>query len=130
MQITHTPFDPTQYERKLPPDQEAQFWPWLQKNAQEGKISPGDYRYYQLNKVGYDYDFRQAFATGQQPSINPQDGLYHWDDSGKKPNEPTFSRYSIYAKDDMAKYAGDWDQNNNFIPPNIQNPYVEPEGED
>lgn len=55
------------------------------------------------NDSGMDYDLRGAFKAGLQPS--PENG--HWPDTYKKPNHPTFSDQSIYAKD-RPDLAGSW----------------------
>lgn len=62
------------------------------------------------NDSGEDYDLRGAFKAGVKPG---RDG--HWPDTYKKPNHPTFSNESIYAK--MApERAGRW-EGDTFIPP-------------
>jgi hypothetical protein len=55
------------------------------------------------NDSGEDYDLRGAFKAGFQP--DPETG--HWPDVYKKPNHPTFSNQSIYAKD-RPDLAGSW----------------------
>lgn len=107
--------DPKKYETKLPADQEPKFQKWLDDNYKAGKIQKGDYNFYKKNGYGYDYDFRAAFQTGQKPEINPDDKKWHWNDIGKKPNEPTFSNQSKYHGVDGME-GGTWD-GNNFIPP-------------
>jgi hypothetical protein len=52
---------------------------------------------------GYDYDLRGAFKAGLTP--DPKTG--HWPDTFKKPNHPTFSNESIYAKI-RPDLAGQW----------------------
>ena len=52
---------------------------------------------------GVDYDLRGAFKAGLKP--DPVSG--HWPDTFKKPNHPTFSDQSMYAKDAPDK-AGSW----------------------
>lgn len=77
------------YETKLTPEQEKAFQIW------KAKVAPDD--------SGYDYDFRGAFLANQSPDPATQ----HWVDEYKKPNEPTFSTFSIYAKD-RPDLAGTW----------------------
>jgi hypothetical protein len=62
------------------------------------------------NDSGYDYDLRGAFKAGMKP--DPETG--HGDDLFKKPNHPTFSIYSKWAKDFPEK-AGTWD-GDTYIP--------------
>lgn len=57
-----------------------------------------------------DYDYGGAFLAGEQPDTSG-----HWTDRFKKPNHPTFSNESIYAKDAPLK-AGYWN-GDKFIPP-------------
>lgn len=76
------------YETELSPSDEQQFQKW--------KLQ------YAPNDSGEDYDLRGAFKAGLKPSSNG-----HWPDTYKKPNHPTFSNESIYAKDAPSK-AGHW----------------------
>lgn len=92
---TRTPEN--QYETKLSPEAEVQFQEWKAQNA------PKD--------SGQDYDLRGAFASGI--TADPSTG--HWPDAWKKPNHPTFSDQSIYAKYAPEK-AGAWD-GDRYIPP-------------
>lgn len=80
----------------LSPRDEAAFLAWKAKNAP--------------NDSGEDYDYRGAFKAGERPG---RDG--HWTDRFKKPNHPTFSDQSQYAKD-APERAGRWD-GERFIPP-------------
>ena len=66
---------------------------------------------YAPNDSGWDYDLRGAYAAGLQPDSKTG----HWDDTYKKPNHPTFSKYSKFAKD-FPDLAGDWD-GETYIPP-------------
>jgi len=66
---------------------------------------------YATNDSGYDYDLRGAFKAGLTP--DPQTG--HWPDTFKKPNHPTFSVESKYAKF-APNIAGRWD-GETYIPP-------------
>ena len=86
-----------QFETKLSADDEAKFQQW------KAKYAPKD--------SGYDYDLRGAYLDGLTP--NPETG--HWPDKFKKPNHPTFSNESMYAKD-MPERAGSW-QGETYIPP-------------
>ncbi len=88
--------DPSKFDTKLSPTEEAEFQAWKAINA------PHD--------SGVDYDLRGAFKAGMQPGETG-----HWDDQFKKPNHPTFSTYSQYAKD-YPKLAGTWD-GETFIQP-------------
>jgi len=84
------------FDTVLSPAEEASFQAWKKKHA------PKD--------SGQDYDLRGAFKAGFKPDENG-----HWPDLYKKPNHPTFSDQSIYAKDAPDK-AGHWD-GDTFIPP-------------
>lgn len=84
------------FETPLTPKEESAFQKWKQR------IAPND--------SGADYDFRGAFKAGLKPG---EDG--HWPDTYKKPNHPTFSDESIYAKDAPEK-AGHW-ENGEYIAP-------------
>lgn len=78
------------YDTVLSPAEEVAFKKWKDK--------------YAPNDSGADYDLRGAFKTGMKP--DPDTG--HWPDTYKKPNHPTFSDQSIYAKDAPDK-AGSWE---------------------
>ncbi|SRR6266852_489150 len=101
-----------QYETKLSSEEEIKFQTWKQQNA------PKD--------SGEDYDFRGAFKAGEQPGETG-----HWSDVYKKPNHPTFSDQSMYAKD-RPDLAGHWvDENGKpailgktYVPPGAT--YVNP----
>lgn len=93
--------DGLKYNTPLSPEEEAKFQEW------KAKYAPKD--------SGEDYDLRGAFKEGLTP--DPQTG--HWPDTYKKPNEPTFSDQSQYAKD-RPDLAGHWDDKNNFVLPNSQ----------
>ncbi len=80
---------------KLTPREEAQFVDWKQRYA------PDD--------SGEDYDLRGAMKAGFKP--DPETG--HWPDTFKKPNHPTFSDQSQYAKHGT---PGHWN-GDTFIPP-------------
>lgn len=88
---------PTNYETALSPQDEQSFQKWKTTYA------PHD--------SGMDYDLRGAFKEGLTP--DPQTG--HWPDTYKKPNHPTFSVESKYAKD-APDLAGSW-QGDKYIPP-------------
>lgn len=91
------PVDPSKYETKLAPNEEIQFQTW------KAKYAPND--------SGQDYDFRGAYRAGLVPAANG-----HWPDTFKKPNHPTFSNESQYAKD-RPELAGHWD-GDTYVPPN------------
>jgi hypothetical protein len=84
------------YETELTDEEEKGFKAWKKANA------PKD--------SGADYDLRGAFKAGVKPAENG-----HWPDTFKKPNHPTFSTESIYAKDAPEK-AGSWD-GDTYVPP-------------
>lgn len=84
------------FDTKLDSSQEAEFRQWKQR--------------YAPNDSGIDYDLRGAFKAGLKPG---KDG--HWPDTFKKPNHPTFSNESIYAKNAPDK-AGHW-EGGKYIPP-------------
>lgn len=92
-----TPQQPADFETKLTPAEETNFQNW------KAKYAPND--------SGADYDLRGAFKAGLTP--DPASG--HWPDTFKKPNHPTFSNESQYAKD-MPGKAGHW-EGDKFIPP-------------
>jgi hypothetical protein len=85
------------YITPLTADERPQFDAWKAQNA------PKD--------SGYDYDLQGAYKAGMLP--DPATG--HWDDRFKKPNEPTFSTFSQYAKDRPDR-AGTW-SGNTWVPP-------------
>lgn len=87
------------YETRLSGTEEQRFDEWRRKY-----VRPGD--------TGEDYDFRGAFKAGLHP--DPENG--HWPDTFKKPNHPTFSNESKYAKGQLATYAGHW-KGETFVPP-------------
>jgi hypothetical protein len=87
----------SQYETALSEPEEAMFKKWKEK--------------YAPNDTGADYDLRGAFKSGLKP--DPQTG--HWPDTFKKPNHPTFSVESIYARD-RPDLAGHW-EGETYIPP-------------
>jgi hypothetical protein len=98
-----------EYEQKLSPEKEKEFWKWLDDMHKKGKIANGDYKFYKENGYGADYDFRAAFIKGLQPSENG-----HWNDWGKKPSHETFSDESIYANEPGVK-PGKW-KGNTYYP--------------
>lgn len=91
------PVNPSDYETKLDPDEEREFDTW------KSMMAPRD--------SGEDYDFRGAFKAGEGP--DPETG--HWRDTFKKPNHPTFSDQSQYAKD-RPDLAGHW-KDDQYIKP-------------
>ena len=88
------------FETRLSPQDELKYMVW------KSMVAPND--------SGHDYDFRGAFKAGVQP--DPQTG--HWPDTFKKPNHPTFSDESIYAKQ-VPELAGHWN-GDQFVPPKQQ----------
>lgn len=86
-----------QYDSHLTPEGEQRFQEWKKRFAP--------------NDSGADYDLRGAFKAGEVPGA---DG--HWTDRFKKPNHPTFSDQSQYAKGADAGKAGRW-EGEKFIPP-------------
>jgi len=92
-----------QYETSLSPTEEAKFQDWKAKNAP--------------NDSGFDYDLRGAFQAGVQP--DKETG--HWPDTFKKPNHPTFSDQSQYAKD-RPDLAGHWVGDTYYPAPSYMNP--------
>jgi len=85
------------YNTPLTSDEQSKFKEWKTKNA------PLD--------SGEDYDLQGAFKAG----ITPDKETGHWPDTYKKPNHPTFSDQSIYAKD-RPDLAGSWD-GEFYVPP-------------
>lgn len=85
------------YDTKLSASEENKFASWKKRYA------PKD--------SGKDYDLRGAFKAGLKPDKNTG----HWPDTFKKPNHPTFSVESKYAKDEPSK-AGTW-KGETYIPP-------------
>lgn len=74
---------------------------------------------YAPNDSGQDYDYYAAYRAGLTPD---QSG--HWPDTYKRPNHPTFSDESIYARDSDAGYAaGRWD-GDQFNPSPVRTPYA------
>jgi hypothetical protein len=80
---------PEQFDTELTRAEEDRFKDW------KAKYAPRD--------SGEDYDLRGAFKAGLTPAANG-----HWPDTFKKPNHPTFSVESIYAKD-APERAGHWE---------------------
>lgn len=101
-----------QYDTKLPPKEEAQFQAWL-------KTLPP-----RLQNTS-DYDMRGAWKGGAAEAGNG-----HFPDTYKKPNHPTFSDESIYAKGQNAS-AGRWattpDGKDVFIPGKVNLQHFTPE---
>lgn len=77
------------YDTKLSSDEEKKFQSWKQKNAP--------------NDSGEDYDLRGAYKEG----LSRDKSNSHFSDKYKKPNHPTFSDQSVYAKD-APELAGHW----------------------
>lgn len=87
---------------KLSPEKEAAFQVW------KAKYAPKD--------SGADYDLRGAFQAG----LSPDEKTGHWPDTFKKPNHPTFSDQSKFAKD-YPDLAGRW-EGEAFISPTKRAP--------
>lgn len=85
------------YNTILSSDDEHKFQGWKAKNAP--------------NDSGADYDLRGAYKAGMSKDAKTQ----HWKDTYKKPNHPTFSDESKYAKEAPEK-AGHWN-GDTYIPP-------------
>lgn len=92
---------PGDFNTQLSPEDESAFQAWKQQYA------PRD--------SGADYDLRGAFKAG----LTPDSATGHWPDLYKKPNHPTFSDQSIYAKD-RPELAGRWN-GDQFVPPSRAN---------
>jgi hypothetical protein len=88
------------YTTELDPAETDDFAGWKQKYA------PHD--------SGADYDLQGAYKAGMTP--DPETG--HFDDRFKKPNHPTFSTFSQYAKD-RPDLAGTW-VGDQYIPARMQ----------
>lgn len=68
------------WDTALSPDEEPRYQKWKERYA------PDD--------SGADYDLRGAFKA----NVTPDPASGHWPDTYKKPNHPTFSDESVYAK--------------------------------
>jgi len=77
------------YNSHLSPMEEQRYAHWKVENA------PTD--------TGSDYDLKGAYKAGYSKDAKSQ----HWNDRFKKPNHPTFSDESQYAKEAPDK-AGHW----------------------
>jgi hypothetical protein len=87
--------DGGRFDTPLSDEDEQAFQAWKQNYA------PHD--------SGADYDLRGAFKAGLRPDAKSG----HWPDTFKKPNHPTFSDQSTYAKDGS---PGHW-EGDQFVPP-------------
>lgn len=85
------------YNTKLTSEEEKGYQKW------KAKYAPHD--------SGYDYDLKGAYKEG----FKPDPITHHWSDKYKKPNHPTFSNESKYAKNAPEK-AGHW-EGEKYIPP-------------
>src|ERR1035437_5231124 len=79
------------FNTRLQPQEEAAFKQW------KSQYAPKD--------SGEDYDLRGALKAGLKPDAETG----HWPDTFKKPNHPTFSDQSSYAKYAPEK-AGHWER--------------------
>ncbi len=77
------------FDTKLSSKDEEKFQSWKKKNAP--------------NDSGEDYDLRGAYKEG----LSRDSKNNHFSDKYKKPNHPTFSDESIYAKE-APELAGHW----------------------
>lgn len=91
--------DPANFDTMLSPMQERQYQEWKKQ--------------YAPNDSGYDYDLRGAFLKGYFPSADNG----HFPDEFKKPNHPTFSNQSKFAKQ-YPDLAGKWAEDNTTYIPN------------
>lgn len=82
---------------------EEQFQLWLADMKDQGIIHEND--------NSYDYDYRgywQKYIDGNKMAPVLEPGM-HFPDEFKKPNHPTFSKDSIWARGAWEEYAGTWD---------------------
>lgn len=101
----------------LQKDEEKEFKKWFKQMKDDGVIPESD--------NGFNYDYRGAFKDKVKPT-KMADGTYHWSDTYKKPNHPTFSAESKYATGLWGAYAGKW-EGENFVAPNLTYPRSEQE---
>lgn len=80
MPVSPPAYVDAQFNTRLTPEEETRFQQW------KAQYAPRD--------SGADYDLRGAFTAG----IAPDGQTGHWPDTFKKPNHPTFSNQSIYAR--------------------------------
>lgn len=76
-----------EFNTSLDPQEEAMFQAWAAKTGRTGDV--------------YDYDLRGAWKDNAKAAMNG-----HFPDTYKKPNHPTFSQESVYAK--KVGGAGAW----------------------
>jgi hypothetical protein len=87
------------YDTPLSADEEKGYQGWKTK--------------YAPNDSGADYDLRGAYIAGVTP--DPKTG--HFPDTFKKPNHPTFSDQSQYAREvDAAQLGGHWEDPSTGLP--------------
>jgi hypothetical protein len=77
-----TPAQPERPRTPLDPRMERMFQAWYSGWAERAGISPDPDD--PLNK----YDYRGAFVSGAVPTINEEDGLYHWPSNFKDDDHP------------------------------------------
>jgi len=77
-----------QFNTPLSPEQEQRFQDWLRLSGREGDLE--------------DYDLRGAWLADARAASNG-----HLPDTWKKPNHPTFSTESMYAR---GRHPGRWFQ--------------------
>jgi hypothetical protein len=66
----------------MSPEQEAEFQDWYKGWAAHTGINPNP------DDPKHFYDYRGAYQAGVSPSIDPTDGLYHWDSRFKTEEHP------------------------------------------
>lgn len=99
----------------LPPDQETQFRTWISQN--KVRFDPAD--------PNQDYDMRgfwKAYSNPKDPEhrfavtrVDPYDKELHYTDYWKRPNHPTFSTDSKYAKN--VPNAPHWEKDRFLVTP-------------
>jgi hypothetical protein len=97
-EVVKTQLDPKDYETELSPEKEREFEGWVKQ--------------WKPQNSDKDYDLRGAFKAGYIPD---QDG--NLPDKWAKPNNPYFSKDSVYATGKEADLAGQWDERGQFVPP-------------
>jgi hypothetical protein len=76
------PFRPTRQRTSLSPQDEARFLAWYRAQAERAGLDPDP------DNPLHKYDYRGAFRAGFEPSIHPEDGLYHWPSEFKDDDHP------------------------------------------
>ena len=92
--------------------EEKEFQKWVQQEKENGNIPEAD--------NSFDYDYRGYWKTYASKGRDVRvDG--HYPDMFKKPNHPTFSTESIWAKNEFKGYATDF-KNGQFVPARVKYP--------